>query len=94
MKHNLSPRYKIEHIKPKWRKYLNRGMNLPTFDLKTRRITFDDRLRQIRIIENNGSPANNGYMGGMDFIPYDSEKGDTYLMKYFGDNAWRRLDRA
>lgn len=82
----------IRMVKPSMRRLLNTAMDLPTFDLKTRRITFDDRLQQVRVIQRVSlSQGNNGYMGRMEFIPYDSDTGFNLLKRYFGDNWVNRV---
>ena len=60
---------------------------LPQVRLKTRLITFDDRLRQVRVIHKSGRkspvvPSQNGYDGMIEFYPYTSKKGLMYIQRY------------
>lgn len=50
---------------------------LKSIRLKTRIITFDDKLKQVRLIHlQNNQPK------GIKFYDYDSLKGQMYLKKY------------
>jgi hypothetical protein len=65
---------------------------LPTIRLKTRVITFDDRLQQVRIVRMS-SPSKRsarsfaGYwpVGKIRFLDYKSDDGFRYLKKYRKD---------
>jgi hypothetical protein len=56
---------------------------LPSVCLKTKKITFDDRLQQVRIIEKTSS----GYDGRMHFLNYQDDNGFRLLKKY-RPNDW------
>lgn len=75
-------------IKPKYRKFLNRNMDLPTLDLKTRRITFDDRLQQVRVIHK----TKNGYVGMIEFLNYRDDPGFNLMKRYRTD--WFKVIRV
>ncbi len=65
---------------------------LPQVRLKTRLITFDDRLRQVRVIHKSGRrlpavPSQGGYDGKIEFHNYKSDKGLKYINKY--RPSWR-----
>lgn len=51
---------------------------MKTIKLKTRMITFDDRLQQVRIIEKTSK----GYHGKIKFLNYRDDDGFRYLKKY------------
>ena len=53
--------------------------SLPMVELKTKQITFDDRMQQVRIIEkdNHGKP-----LGKITFLDYKDDDGFYYLKKY------------
>jgi hypothetical protein len=51
---------------------------LPTINLKTRIITFDDRLQQVRVVEKTKS----GRPGAIRFLNYHDDDGFRYLKKY------------
>jgi len=52
-------------------------VKLPIVRLKTREIIFDDRLNQVRVLLKKPERS-------LDFISYDSSKGQMYLKKYRG----------
>jgi hypothetical protein len=55
---------------------------LPSIRLKTRMITFDDRLQQVRVIHKAG-PNDKGYNGRIEFLNYKyDDKAFYYLKKY------------
>lgn len=56
---------------------------LPKVVLKTKLITFDDRLQQVRIIEKTST----GYDGPMRFLNYRDDDGFFYVKKY-RPNDW------
>jgi hypothetical protein len=60
---------------------------LPTIKLKTRAITFDDRLQQVRVIERVAS----GYHGKIRFLNYKDDDGFRYVKKYRKD--WHKIIR-
>jgi len=62
-------------------------IELPTISLKTKSITFDDRLQQVRIIEK----VKDGYLGRIDFLDYEDDRGFFYLKKYRED--WQDVIR-
>lgn len=57
---------------------------LPTFRLKTRAITFDDRLQQVRIVKYNRPGAKPSQIR---FLSYRDDAGFRYLQKYRKDWA-------
>lgn len=50
--------------------------------LKSRMITFDDRMQQVRVVH-KASPKDKGYMGHIEFLSYkNDDKAYKYIMKY------------
>jgi len=54
---------------------------LPSVCLKTKKIVFDDRLQQVRIVERTAS----GYDGRIRFLNYNDDDGFRYMKKYRPD---------
>ena len=65
--------------KKKIARQLHGPHSLPMVDLKTKLITFDDRMKQVRIIQKDskGRP-----LGHIDFLDYKEDEGFYYLKKY------------
>lgn len=62
---------------------------LPTIHLKTRSITFDDRLQQVRVIHRTRPSKRSASMfsggwptGKIEFLNYNDDKGFYYMKKY------------
>ena len=62
---------------------------LLTIKLKTKSITFDDRLQQVRII----AKTSTGYDGPMRFLNYKDDDGFFYLKKYREQDDWIKVIR-
>jgi len=58
-------------------------IELPKVELKTKLITFDDRLQQVRIIQRVSS----GFHGEISFLNYNDDDGFYYMKKYRADWA-------
>ena len=62
-------------------------IELPTIRLKTRTITFDDRLQQVRIMYGHRMPPT----GGIRMLNYKDDAGFRYLKKY--RKNWQQIIR-
>ena len=55
---------------------------LPHVELKTKSITFDDRLQQVRVIEKDAHGRLKHGFGSIKFLNYRDDDGFYYVKKY------------
>jgi len=60
---------------------------LPTIHLKTRDITFDDRLQQVRVLKKNKKGQFSHGMKSIEFLNYRDDEGYRLVRKYRQDWA-------
>ena len=69
----------------------NQPNELLNVKLKTRMITFDDRMQQVRVVH-KASPKDKGYFGFIEFLDYRDDKAYHYILKYRREELKRRED--
>lgn len=62
-------------------------IRLPSKTLKTRMITFDDRLQQVRVLKKTRSGSLSHSLMGIKFMNYKDDDGFYYVKKYRKDWA-------